>query len=313
MTQNIPVTSPPVQLTKNQRYSGIGARPMREIISGRDAQNERGMRMTLAYAIDNEEGFTKLDANTQALYTKQDNGSYLLNVDGAVAKSKADELEQKLAEAQKALLGPDGKAWQDMFNGSQEANKKIRSERDGFENELKGWKAFGSIEDVKKLKDEIDGFKAKGAKLDEAQQEIVNLKQGKRELEAQVSSLSSKTLDLEKVNKELLDYKTQAEKKADLYDADQKITAAVEAIPEANKKALRRNLMDRYKDGDLIRDAKGELISKDDALTLGQYAKEQMEAYGLVARSESGHHIPDGAKTAPPSTSTYGDIASLLK
>jgi len=270
--------------------------------------------MTLTFAIEKQDDFNKLDANTQALYTKQENGSYLLNVEGAVPKSKADELAQKLDEAQKALVGPDGKTYQEMFNGSQAANAAIRKERDGFETELKGWKAFGSIDEVKKLKDENDAYKAKGAKLDEAQQEIVNLKQGKRELEERLNTLNNAKLDLEKLNKELLDYKTQAEKKADIYDADQKITAVVEGIQEANKKALRRNLMDRYKDGDLIRDAKGNLISKDDALTLEQYAREQMEAYGLIARSTPGSPLPDGAKGGtPPSTSSYADIANLLK
>lgn len=270
--------------------------------------------MTLLYSLDSKDAFDKLDTTLQPLYKPQENGSYLLDVDGAIPKAKADELQIQLEDAKKALVGPEGKTYQEMFNGSQTANAKIRQERDALDTELKSWKSFGTVEDVKKIKDELDGYKAKGAKLDEAQQEIISLKQAKRELEEKVNGLATAKTDLEKTNKELVDYKTNAERAADRYDAEQKIAAVVEAIPEANQKALKRNLIDRYKDGDLIRDGKGNLVSKDDAMTLPQFAKEQMEAYGLYRRSEPGHNVGDGNKpSVKPEGSGYADIASLLK
>ncbi len=271
--------------------------------------------MSLSYTLESKEAFDKLDTSLQPLYKQQENGSYLLDVDGVVAKTAADDLTNQLKDANAKLVGPEGKTYQEMFNGSQAANAKIRQERDALDTELKSWKSFGTVEDIKKIKDELDGFKAKGAKLDEAQQEIVTLKQSKRELEEKITGLTTAKEGLEKANKELTEYKTNAEKAADRYDAEQKIAAVVESIKEANQKALKRNLIDRYKDGDLIRDAKGNLISKEEAMTLEQFAKEQMEAYGLYQRSTSGHAVNDDGNKGGGSVSGsgYSDIANLLK
>lgn len=246
--------------------------------------------MALDFTLETLDG---LDEATAKLYRK-DGEKFVLQVKGAVAESEVASLREQLEAEKKASVGPEGKSYREMFEGSQRANTAIRGERDAFKSELEGWKAFGTVQDVQGMKDELEGLKAKGQKLDEAQTQIVTLKQGARELEGKITALESEKKTLAAQNAELTAFKADADKKADLYDADERITKCVDGIREANKKALKLQLLDRYRLGNLVRNDKGEIVSKDDGMGLDEFAKEQMEAYNLKLQSTTGYSLSGG-------------------
>lgn len=246
--------------------------------------------MALDFTLETLDG---LDEATAKLYQK-DGERFVLQVKGAVAESEVASLREQLEAEKKAAVGPEGKSYREMFEGSQKANTAIRGERDAFKAELDGWKAFGTVQDVQGMKDELEGLKAKGQKLDEAQTQIVTLKQGARELEGKVTALEAEKAKLTELNATLTAFKAEADKKADLYDADERITKCVDGIQEANKKALKLQLLDRYRLGNLVRNDKGEIVSRDDGMSLEEFAKQQMEAYNLRVQSTTGYNLAGG-------------------
>lgn len=255
-----------------------------------------------------------LDENTKSLYKKEEDGTYVLNVAGAVSEKDFNNLKEQLDTARKSAVGEDGRSYKEMFEGSQTANKAIRTERDNFKNELDKFKEFGTIENLRTLRDELDGFKAKGVKLDEVTQANIDLKQSERNLQTKLDNITAELDSLKQEKATLENYKAEAERKADIYDAEQKITAIVESLKEANQKALKSQLLDRYRMGDLIRSPKGEIVGKEDAMSLLDYAKDKMESYGLYAKSAGGEkHNTDPAKLDNKKTETgISGLAALF-
>lgn len=266
---------------------------------------EEDFTMSLEFTLEKLDG---LDEATQRLYQK-DGERFVLQVKGAVAESEVTSLREQLEAEKKASIGPEGKSYREMFEGSQTANAAIRRERDAMKSELDGWKAFGTVQEVQSMRDELEGLKAKGQKLDEAQTQIVTLKQSARELEGKITALEAEKKTLTEQNATLSAFKKDADKKADLYDADKRITACVSEIKEANKEALKLQLLDRYRLGDLVRNDRGELVSRDDGKSLAEFAVEKMKAYNLYERSTTGYPLNQGTRQT---STTDGDTIDKL-
>lgn len=267
--------------------------------------------MKLQFIIDKLESVPE---NVRELYVESD-GKFKLDVDGAIPKSELDAATKELDSLRSIAKGPDGKTFKEAFEGSQTANKAIRGERDALDAQLKKWQELGDLDAVRQWKDELDGLKATGAKLTDAQQQIAELKKTNREYLDQVNTFKSKTLEYESANKELGEYKTRMEKQLDMANAEAQIAAVVESLPIANQKALRRNLIDRYKAGDLKRDEAGNLVDVDEERNLATYAKDTMEAFGLFNPSTSGISNPlsSASRTTAAKETTFQTMAGLFK
>lgn len=238
--------------------------------------------MSIKLTID-KTAFDALNDQQKPLYIEKD-GSYVLDVEGgAVAQADFDAQKTTIEELKGQVNGPDGKSWKDMFEGSQNANKAIRGERDGFEGELKKWQALGKLEDVQKQKDELDAFRKKGEGLDALQKENTELKGSVRSLTDERDNLKTQAENLTKERDELAKFKTEAEKLTAFNKAQEQITAEVEKLEGANKRAMNRSLIERYIAGELIFDDKGNLFCKSKNQSLAAYAKEYLEDYQLFA------------------------------
>lgn len=264
--------------------------------------------MPLPYEISSLEN---VDEKARGFYKQgPTEGKFVLDVDGVMPKTQYDT---DVAGLKQIAYAEDGKTYQEMFNGSQNALKAARTERDGFETELKTWKKLGEYGEVSGWKDKLDQFQANGQKLTEQQQTITQLQADKRKLEAQVNGLNNEKAALATERDSLATYKADAERRIDRADAEERIAKVVETLPEANQKALKRHLFDRYTDKTLVRKENGELVTSD-GIPLLDYAKETMEAYGLVKRTVPSVNGEPGQKGAEPQGggSAYSQIAALL-
>ena len=251
----------------------------------------------------------------QKLYVEKD-GGYVLDIEGgAVAQSAYDELKTANETLTGQVNGPEGKSWQEMFEGSQKANKTIRGERDNFEGELKKWKALGTLEEAQKMKDELDAFRKKGEGLDAAQKENTELKGQIRALTDERDALKQSATQLTTERDELAKFKSEAEKLSAYTKAKDQIEATVEKMEGANKRGLSRALIDKYETGKLSFDKDGSLIDKAGNLSLQAYAKQYMEDFGLYAVSPNtpGRATPPGGGQPPASTTVDGaSLAAML-
>lgn len=271
--------------------------------------------MPLSFILENLDA---LDENTKKLYKADADGKkFLLDVDGAVAKTDMDALQSKYDEAKALAYAEDGKSFKDMFDGSQKANKAIRDERDGFKSELEEFKKIGDLKEIQRLRDENTELKKSGKTLDEQQKELNALREQLREGEKSKAAFESQIADLQRANKELTDYKAKSEKDIDLAKAQAEISAVVETLKGANVKALSRHLLSDYQRGDLVRDARGVLVSATDKASLAVYAKDTMEGYNLYASSTagiSGPLPPGGAQQgAQDGPTTAAGLAAMFK
>lgn len=249
---------------------------------------KKGRFMSLNFKI---ESLDKLPEAVRSLY-KQEGSAFVLDVDGAVDKASLDDITNQLNEAKANALGPEGKPYKDMFEGSQNALKAARAERDTFDAEIKAWKAqFETLDKGKAMAERLAELEKSGTKLTDVQNELLATKQKLRDAEGKLTVIDGEKAGLTEQLKTLAQWKADTEQKLDFSDAEAKIAEVVESIKEANQKALKRQLLDRYRAKELIRDAKGEIVSSD-GQRLTDYAKDTMEAYGLIARSEPGyqHH-----------------------
>lgn len=257
-------------------------------------------------------------------YVKTDDGKFKLNIDGdAAPKAELDAAKKQLDDANKELAAlkanskaPDGKTWKEAFEGSQTANKAIRDERDAIKKQLDEWKELGTPEEIKQRNDELDALKAKGAKADDLQQQVIDLKKANRQYADDVNAQKAKVAELQAANTDLAGWKAATEKQLDLADAEAQIAAVVEGkgFETANQKALKRNLVDRYKAGDLKRGADGKLVEAESGNTLDVYAKDTMEAYNLVNPTQAGISNPPskGAPGEQVQETTIASIAGML-
>lgn len=256
--------------------------------------------MSIKLAID-AEAYKGLNDQQKPLYVEKD-GSYVLDVEGgAVPQADFDAQKTAMEELKEQVNGPEGKPWKEMFEGSQNANKAIRGERDNFEGELKKWQALGKLEEVQKQKDELDAYKKKGEGLDALQKENTELKGSLRALTDERDNFKSQAESLTKERDELAKFKTEAEKLTAYNKAQEQITAEVEKLEGANKRAMNRSLIERYNAGELSFDDKGNLYCKSKNQSLAAYAKEYLEDYQLyqVAPNTPG-------KANPPNRGTQG-------
>lgn len=255
--------------------------------------------------------------NLRELYKEIDGGGgFQLKVEGVVAESALAEKDEQIKSLQSLAKAEDGKTFKEMFEGSQTANKAIRKERDGFESQLKKWQELGEIADIQSWKDELEGLRAKGATLEDSQRQIAELKKANRDYSDKASATAQKLAELEELNKSLIDYKQETQRKIDFADAESQISDVVDSIKGANARALKRNLIDRYRAGDLVRDKESnKLITPDGDMSLEAYAKDTMEAYNLVLPSQGGFSDPP-AKSAGNDGSdgqtTVASIAAML-
>lgn len=251
----------------------------------------------------------------QKLYVEKD-GGYVLDIEGgAVSQSAYDELKTANETLTGQVNGPEGKSWQEMFEGSQKANKTIRGERDKFEGELKKWTAIGTLEEAQKMKDELDAFRKKGEGLDAAQKENTELKGQIRALTDERDALKQSATQLTTERDELAKFKSEAEKLSAYNKAKEQIEATVDKMEGANKRGLSRALIDKYETGKLSFDKDGSLIDKAGNLSLQAYAKQYMEDFGLYAVSPTtpGRATPPGGGQPPASKTVDGaSLAAML-
>lgn len=256
----------------------------------------------------------EINEGLREYYTEKD-GTFYLDVDGgAVSKKDYDDLNEKHNALTSLAKAPDGKTYKEMFEGSQTANHAIRQERDTALSELKKWQALGNISDVQSWRDELDGYKANGSKLNEAQQQIAELKKANREYFDKENELKTEIDNLKNQNIELTTFKAETTKQLDLADAETKIATVVDGIQGANARALKLNLRNAYKNGELVRDNDSNLVSADGKLSLVAFANEQMEAYGLYARNTPGASNPPDRQPYPQTVThtTPSSIAAML-
>ena len=241
--------------------------------------------------------FDALTDQQKPFYIEKE-GSYCLDIEGgAVAQADFDALKTQNTELSGLVTGPDGKKWKDMFEGSQTANKAIREERDAAKTDLDKWiKAFGKIEDVQTMKDELEGFRKKGVNLDEAQKEIATLKGDIRKLTDERDTLKTQNGTLTTERDELASFKKSAQEKANFAEAQSQIADTVDKLEGANKRALTRSLVDKYKTGELTFGDDGKLFDKAGNATLAAYAKQYMEDFNLydVNPNQGGGSNPPG-------------------
>ncbi|MFA6836551.1 MAG: hypothetical protein WCR04_09145 [Fibrobacteraceae bacterium] len=267
--------------------------------------------MTLKLTIDKLE---EAPENVRPLYVEAE-GKYKLDVEGAIPKSDFDSVKKELDGLQGLVKGPEGKTFKEMFEGSQTANKAIRKERETIESQLKQWQELGELDSIRQWKDELDGLKATGAKLTDAQQQIADLKKANRQYLDEAGAVKKRAAELEEMNKGLAEFRAKTEKQLDLSNAESQIAEIVESIQGANQKALRRNLIDRYKAGDLKRDETGKLIAAEENMSLAAYAQSTMEAYGLFNQSNPGisHPPTSTSKASASKETTFTSLAGMLK
>jgi ABC-type transporter Mla subunit MlaD len=267
--------------------------------------------MTLKLIIDKLE---EAPENVRPLYVEAE-GKYKLDVDGVIPKSDFDSVKKELDSLQGLVKGPEGKTFKEMFEGSQTANKAIRKERETIESQLRQWQELGELDSIRQWKDELDGLKATGAKLTDAQQQIADLKKANRQYLDEAGAVKKRAAELEEMNKGLAEFRAKTEKQLDLSNAEAQIAEIVESIQGANQKALRRNLIDRYKAGDLKRDETGKLIAAEENMSLAAYAQSTMEAYGLFNQSNPGISSPPSStsKANAPKETTFSSLAGMLK
>ena len=254
----------------------------------------------------------KLDAVDDAMrsHYKEVDGKYVLDITGAIPKSEYDTKLAELETVQKLARSPEGKTYKEMFEGAQNANKAIRQERDGYKTEIGKWSEFTDVASIHAMQDELDALKAEGKKLTDVQQQRNDLLKANREYRDRENLLKNKEQELMAANQELLEFKTATQRKLDAADAESQIGEVVDAFKEANHKALKRNLVDRYRAGDLVRDETGKLVTNDGTQSLLDYAKETMEAYNLFNPSSPGRaNPPSGA--IPPSSARKTTIETL--
>ena len=241
--------------------------------------------------------FDALDAQQKALYIEKD-GNHILDIEGgAVAQSEFDKLKEENTALAGKINGPEGKSYKDMFEGSQNANKAIRTERDAFEAENKKWQALGKIEELQAKLDELEELRKKGGSMDEAQKQITALKADIRKLTDERDQLNSKYEGLEKERNELADFKTKAKQQADFANAQTQINEAVSKLEGANKPALIRSLVGMYKNGELALGEDGKLFAPENNQTLDAFAAYYMKLYRLY---DSPSGVPGGATPPPP-------------
>lgn len=255
--------------------------------------------------------------NLRKLYKDNGKGEFQLDVEGVVEASALTAKDDQIKTLQAQLKGDDGKTYKEMFEGSQNTNKAVREEVKSFKAQLKKWQDLGELEEIQTWKDELEGLRAKGATLEESQKQIAELKHANREYSAKVSAVEKKVAEFEEQNRELVAYKQETQRRIDFADAESQISEIVDGIKGANAKALKRNLVDRYRAGDLVRDKEtNKLITVDGDMTLEAYAKDTMEAYNLVLPNQGGLSDPP-IKTTPPTDgggqTTYASIAAQLK
>lgn len=240
-------------------------------------------------------------------------GKFMLDVNGAIPKSEYEARQAEVEALQKLAKSPDGKTYKEMFEGAQTANKAIRQERDGFKAELGKWSEFGEVSAVHAMRDELEALKSEGKKATDLQQQINALKQANRELIDKENALKAKEKELTEINNELMEFKNATQRKLDAADAESQIAEVVDSIKEANSKALKRNLSDRYRAGDLVRDESGKLVSADGALSLAAYAKDTMEAYNLFNQSQPGRANPPSSQAQVTGGSKDTTIEAITK
>jgi DNA-binding FrmR family transcriptional regulator len=245
--------------------------------------------MSLEFVLDN---LDKLDEQTKGLYKKSDEtGKFVLDVGGVVPQGDYDALKAKNDELNAIAYSSDGKSYKESFEGSQTANRAIRDERDKFKKDLADYQKLGDLAGIQKILDENTEYKKKGQSLDETQRELNAMRETLRGSQQKQAEYETQIAELQRANKDLSDYKANSEKQIDLADAQSQIAAVVDSLKGANAKALKRHLLDDYKDGSLRRDARGVLVTED-KLSLATYAKDTMEAYHLYEVSSPGISNP---------------------
>lgn len=240
-------------------------------------------------------------------------GKFMLDVNGAIPKSDYEARQAEIESLQSLAKSPEGKTFKEMFEGAQTANKAIRQERDGFKSELSKWSEFGEVHSVHAMRDELEALKTDGKKATDLQQQLNALKQANREFIDKENAFKAKEKELTEINNELKEFKTSTQRKLDAADAESQIADVVDHLKEANSKALKRNLSDRYRAGDLVRDASGKLVSADGVLSLTAYAKDTMEAYNLFNQSQPGRANPTIKQTQDTGDSKGTTIESITK
>ena len=279
----------------------------------RQIQQAEEKQMSFKLTID-KATFDALNDQQKPFYAEKD-GSYVLDIEGgAVAQADYDALKTTNEELTGKVNGPDGKSWKDMFEGSQTANKAIRTERDAFKVDLDKWiQAFGKIEDAQTMKDELEGFRKQGKNLDEAQKEIAALKGNIRTLTEERDTLKTQNGTLATERDELAAFKKTAQEQADFAEAQRQIIEVVDKLEGANKRALTRSLLKEF-NGELVFGDDRKLFCKKSNETLSAYAKRYLEDYGFYAvnpNQPGGANPPGGGQVGGGNNNGVVNAASI--